>query len=262
MAYSRDVTGLEIEPPAFTFAGDETVPPDAYAAVLSNTYLRKLPFAMMLMQRFGVPSDPENHERIKRGLVCMGWLDHMLDEAPDREASLQAYADLVDTLTQPKEALNLPSWIRPEVQDSIVLLRNAISELPQENKSAIVRKAQRIGATSLEKASADSAADYSVILSEEGALSSDVVIECLDTHTQKTNAYSRLHTFNARAMTAATLLDAAIDLRQDYQNGLTKVAPSLRNRLFLYQKAFGHLPYIVKHLGARGVLTMLKVGIN
>ena len=262
MTYDRDVKGLHVERPLFTFPGDEAISDDTYVAAMSNTYLRKLPFATMLMERFALPSSLADQERIKRGLVCMGWLDHMLDEAPDRGTSLQAYADLVDTLAQPKEVLNLPTWIRPEVWSSVALLRNAISELPEENKTSIVRKAQRIGAISLEKSSTNSAAEYCAILSEEGALSSDVVIECLDAHTQKTSAYQRLHAFNARAMVAATLLDAAIDLKQDYKEGLTGVTPRLRNRFFLYRKAFGHLPYIVKNLGIKGVLTTLKVGIN
>lgn|GEM_PF-4793853 len=262
MAYSRDVKDLHVGQLLFTFPHDELLSNNDYIAVMNNTYLRKLPFATMLIDRFGLSTSPKNQECIKRGLVCMGWLDHMLDESPDRKASLRAYTDLVGTLAQPKEALSLPPWIRPEVQNSVALLYNATYDLPQENKVRIAKKAQRIGAISLEKASVTSVADYWAVLSEEGALSSDVVIECLDVSTQDVEAYKRLHTFNARAMVAATILDAALDLKQDYKEGLTGVEPTLLNHFFLYKKALSHLPYIAKNLGVKGLFTIAKVGIN
>jgi hypothetical protein len=262
MAYDRDVKDLPIAFPYFTFPGDEALGNDEYIGAMRNTYLRKLPFAAMLMEHFELPTSQADQERIKRGLVCMGWLDHMLDEAPDRNASLRAYNELVQALAGSEDSPHLPSWIRPEVWSSVTLLRNAIHELPQEAKTTVSRKAQRIGAISLEKANAENIADYCAALIEEGALSSDVVIECLGVHTQRTDSYQRLHTFNGHAMVAATLLDAAIDLKQDHKDGLTKVEPSLRNRLFLYRKAFGHLPYIVRNLGAKGLLTIIKVGAN
>lgn len=262
MTYDRDVENLHIEPSVFTFPGDELLSSEDYAAVMRNTYLRKLPFALMLIERFGLSSSQENQERIKRGLVCMGWLDHMLDESPDREASLHAYTSLVGTLALPKEVLDIPSWVRPEVPGSVVLLCNAVNELSQEDKAAISVKAQRIGEISLEKCAIDDVVEYCAVLSEEGALSSDVVIECMDSHTQNTDAYKRLRAFNARAMVAATLLDAAIDMKQDFNDGLTNVDPTLRNRLFLYRKALKHLPYIIKNLGIKGIVTTIKVGVN
>lgn len=262
MTYNRDVKNLHVEPRLHTFPGDELMSDDVYVAAMSNTYLRKLPFVTMLMKRFAVLQNNEDKERIKRGLVCMGWLDHMLDEAPDRQASRLAYIKLVDTLTHPEASLDKPTWLRPEVATSVALLRNSLTELPQENKDAVVRKAQRIGEISTKKAAEKDVASYSAILSEEGSLSSDVVIECLGVRSQDTDGYTRLHAFNALAMVAATLLDAAIDLKQDYKDGLTGVMPTLQNRLFLYRKAFRHLPYIVKMLGVKGVLTMIKVGIN
>lgn len=262
MAYDRNLKDLHVQQPVFVFPGDAVIHEDAYIAVMSNTYLRKLPFATMLMERFALPAGLDGQECIKRGLVCMGWLDHMLDEAPDRAASHRAFTALVDVLVGAKQAVDLPAWIRPEVWDSVVLLSNAVHGLPQENKAILARKAQRIGVISLEKSSATTVDEYTDILAEEGALSSDVVVECLDAHVQNTPAYGRLHAFNARAMVAATLLDAAIDLRQDYKHGLTGVAPSLRNHFLLYRKALCYVPYIVKNLGVKGVLTMLKVGLN
>lgn len=262
MPYDRNVTGLEVEQSLVMFPGDEEIDEKRYVAAMTNTYLSKLPFAKMLMKRFSIPQNNEDEERIKRGLVCMGWLDHMLDEAPNRQVSLDIYTNLVNSLSHQKASLNLCTWVRPEVVDSTNLLRNSLMELPQKNKVIIARKARRIGEISTEKASQRDIAAYCTLLAEEGALSSDIVIEGVGMQAQNTNSYDRLHVFNRRAMVAATLLDAAIDLKQDYNDNLTSVAPSLRNRLFLYRKAFRHLPYIVKNLGVRGVLTMIKVGIN
>lgn len=262
MTYDRDVAELKVERPVSVFPGDELIGEKEYIAVMSNTYLRKLPFAMLLMRRFSLPQNGEDEERIKRGLVCMGWLDHMLDEAPDRQASLDIYNDLVDSLAHRKITSGIPFWVRPEVTDSIDLLRNSLEGLPQKNKDTIAHKARRIGEISTEKAAQGDVAAYCAILAEEGALSSDVVIECVGLQMQNANGYPRLHAFNRRAMAAATILDAAIDLKQDYEDGLTRVSSSRRNHLFLYRKAFQHLPYIVKNLGIRGVLTMIKVGVN
>ena len=262
MAYNRDVKGLRVAPPLHMFPGDELISDAEYVTAMSNTYLRKLPFATMLMERFAIPQNNEDQECIKRGLVCMGWLDHMLDEAPVREASQTVYAGLVDTLAHANKSPNIPTWLRPEVAISVALLRNSLAEQPQKNKDTIVSKAQRIGKISMEKATEKDVTGYSIILSEEGALSSDVVIECLGNRSQDTSGYSRLHAFNARAMVAATLLDAAIDLKQDYKDGLTSVEPTFRNRLFLYRKAFRHLPFLIKTLGFKGVLTTIKVGVN
>ena len=262
MTYDRDVTELKVEPPVSVFPGDELIGEKEYIATMSNTYLRKLPFAAVLMRRFSIPQNDDDEERIKRGLVCMGWLDHMLDEAPDRQASLDIYNELVDSLAHQKIFSGIPSWVRPEVTDSIDFLRNSLEGLPQRNKDTIARKARRIGEISTEKASQRDVVAYCAILAEEGALSSDVVIECVGLQMQNTNSYSRLHAFNRRAMVGATLLDAAIDLRHDYDDGLVSVRPSFRNRMFLYRKAFQNLPYIIKNLGVRGTLTMAKVGIN
>jgi len=262
MTYDRDVKDLHVGPPLHMFPGDELISNDEYVATMSNTYLRKLPFATMLMERFAIPRSNEDQECIKRGLVCMGWLDHMLDEAPDRQASRIAYTQLVDSLTHPHESLDKPTWLRPEVITSVTLLRNSLTGLPQKNKDTIASKAQRIGEISIEKTTEKDVTGYSAILSEEGALSSDVVIECLSINSQGMDGYAQLHAFNTRAMVAATLLDAAIDLKQDYKDGLTGVMPTFRNRLFLYGKAFRHLPYIVKTLGVQGVLTTIKVGVN
>lgn len=262
MTYDRDVAELKVERSLSIFPGDELIGEKEYIAAMSNTYLRKLPFAVILMRRFSIPSNNEDEERIKRGLVCMGWLDHMLDEAPDRQASLHAYGELVDSLPRQKASPGGPAWMRPEVLDSVSLLRNSLVELSLENKDVIVRKARRIGEISIEKAAQKDIVKYCETLTGEGELSSDVIIECLGNKSQSVDGYHQLHAFNRRAMAAATLLDAAIDLRRDYDDELVGVRPSLRNRVFLYRKAFQHLPYVLKNLGVRGILTMIKVGIN
>lgn len=262
MVYERNVASLKIEPSVFVFPGDEAVSESDYLVTMRNTYLGKMPFAMALMERFSISLNNEDHERIKRGLVCMGWLDHVLDEAPGREESLKLYYELVNALPDTRKPLQMPVWTRQELANAITLLRNAIAALPSRQRETIAQKAERIGEISAKKATQKDARQYCTTLTEEGALSSDIIIECLSQRALNSAGYARLHAFNERAMAAATLLDAAIDLRQDHKDGLTLVAPTARNKFCIYRKAFLHLPYIIKGLGVRGTMAMVKVGVN
>ena len=234
MPYARDTSKLNLEPSQFAFPGDKQFGSEAYVSAMANTYLRKVPLATTIMERFRVPFDAEDKERVKRLVVTMGWLDHLLDEASDRDAALAVYKDLLEPLSTGKGLRVIPSWVRPELRTAIALLQNATRLLPTKYAQNVVAKALLIGDISVEKSACANVKEYAAILIEEGTLSSDLVIEFLGVAAHKSDGYSRLHLWNQKMVAAATLLDGAMDLGRDYTDSLTHVPPTVGNRLYLF----------------------------
>ncbi|HSX34283.1 MAG TPA: hypothetical protein VLF62_01415 [Candidatus Saccharimonadales bacterium] len=262
MSYTRDVSKLHIEPPAYTFPGDEAISGFAYKAAMNNTYLRKVPLATALMERFKVPFTKQDQECIKRMIVAMGWLDHLLDESPSPTRALEAYKKLLNSLSTGKMPEGLPEWLRPELLDMTLLLQNAVAQLPPEAVQAITAKALRIGEISKLKAASNKVKVYAGILTEEGSLSSDLAIECLGKPARASKNYRKLYVWNEQAIIAATLLDAAKDLKQDYADGLTLVRPTRLHKAYLLGKALSYSRVVAGGLGLRGMRAISKVGVN
>jgi hypothetical protein len=262
MPYLRDVSKLKVEPSLHAFPGDETISHFAYRAAMKNTYLRKVPLATALLERFKMPPSIEDQECIKRMIVAMGWLDHLLDESPSANKALEVYKKLLNSLSTRKMPEDLPEWLRPELLDIIVLLQNALAPLPPETIKVIIKKALRIGEISKLKAKSETAKQYAAILTEEGSLSSDLAIECLGKKARDSKNYQKLYIWNEQAIIAATLLDAGKDLKQDYADGLTLVKPTRRHKAYLYGRALSYSRVVAGGLGIRGIRTIAKVGIN
>lgn len=262
MPYTRNISGLHAGPSLFTFSGDEQLDVAAYQAAMTNTYLRKVPLADALIKQFKISFEAEDKERVRRLMVSMGWLDHLLDEAPDRGAAMVVYQNLLRSLSTKEQPPAIPAWVRPELRNIMILVRNATQSLPTKYIENVVAKALRIGAISLEKSANSNAKEYAVILTEEGSLSSDLVLECLSMTAHNSESYPQLHEWNRQAMVAATLLDTAIDLKQDYGNSLTHVRPTAGNRVYLFWQAINFIPIVIRELGIRGIRTVAKTGIN
>lgn len=262
MPYTRDVSKIHPEAPIYIFKGDEKVSPADYLAAMRNTYLRKVPLGSALMERFGIPFSKEDQERVKRSLVVMGWLDHLIDEADDRQAALQAYEQLITFLQTGKPASNLPTWLRPELLCAVVLVRNAVAILPQQYADLFTDKAMRISKISVEKSHIQDRNMYADILREEGALSSDVVLDALSPEVKQHTGYKKMYTWNQRAMSSATLLDGSIDLKEDYREKLTGVSPTPGNRMGLLLAALRYLPLLLTGLRLRGIVLLAKIGAN
>lgn len=262
MPYTRDTSRLHVEPSLYHFDGDDKVSAKAYEAAMRNTYFRKVPLATAMMKHFGIPYSKEDQERVKRLMVATGWLDHLLDEAPDRAEALDAYRTCIHMLKTSKGSGRLPSWVRPELRDATTLLGNAIAVLPEKDVARVVEKALRIGNISVEKTKIHSRTAYAAILTEEGALSSDLAVECLSPACKSSPRYQRLHSWDEKALIAATLLDSAKDLKQDYADKLTSVRPSIANKAYLFGRAVLYAPVVFIGLGLSGIRVLTKVGSN
>lgn len=262
MPYARDVSKLKPGPPAHNFPGDEAISQYAYEAAMKNTYLRKVPLATALLERFKMPRNNPDKERITRMIVAMGWLDHLLDESPSAGKAQETYEKLLNSLSTRNMPANLPGWLRPELLDVVVLLQNALAPLPPKAVETIVRKALRIGEISKLKTEAETVKQYAAILTEEGSLSSDLAIECLGKQARASKNYQKLYVWNEQAIIAATLLDAAKDLKQDYAGELTKVKPTRRNKAYLYGRALSYSRVIAGGLGFKGIRAITKTGVN
>lgn len=262
MPYTRDVSKLKIDRPVHKFPGDDAISWFAYRAAMKNTYLRKVPLATALQERFKMPESAEDQECIKRMIVAMGWLDHLLDESPRPGKALEVYEKLLNSLSTRKMPDALPEWLRPELLDATVLLQNAMAPLPPETIKTVIKKALRIGQISKLKAKSETVKQYAAILTEEGSLSSDLAIECLGKKARASKNYQKLYIWNEQAIIAATLLDAAKDLKQDYADSLTLVKPTRRNKAYLYGRALSYSRVVAGGLGLRGIRTIAKVGIN
>lgn len=261
MPYTRDVSNLPEIVQSFIFSGDNEISAQDYDAAMRNTYLSKVPLASALMNHYGVPFDDEDQERVKRLIVAMGWLDLHLDESPVGPAALDSYNALVSGINA-TSIPSVPPWVRPELLTAMKLVQNSFENISQKTIISITNKALRIGEISTVKSSTSDAKAYLKILTEEGLLSSDLAIEVLSSTAKANSKYKDLHDFNRTAMIAATLLDASIDLRKDYNDGLTAVKPSLANRLTLVGRTARYVPAVIAGLGVSGIRSVLKVGLN
>lgn len=262
MPYRRNTTNLPDYPQSYTFPGDEDVAPADYNSAMRNSYLSKLPLVEVVWNKFGVPLSDEDLERTKRLFVAMSWLDHFIDEAPDREMALSSYAQTVTSVSECAPSLDLPAWARPELAPSVRLLADALHTLPEDEVNNIVQKALRIGEISQRKAQIESVKEYVKILIEEGALASDLAVEVISSESKDTADYRKLHEFERQAMIGATLLDGMLDLEEDNENGLAAVAPTLRNKLYMFNAGARYTPGVFKGLGITGIKAAVKVRLN
>ncbi len=241
---------------SYVFEGDELISAEAYEATMRNWYACNVPVVNEVFKGSGVDLDPAGYERVKRMLTGSHWLDHFLDEADDRQEAYTLYSQTVTALKTEQAPPSFPEWAPPELETSLHLLQNSMEDIDVSVYMELLDMAQSIADISMAKAECTSLKRYITLLKEEGRLT--LRIGALVATNGDETLQRGLSSWIDVAGEGMTLLDSALDLPKDYENGLTNVQPTRINQLQLAARGLVRLPRTLKGVGIKALLNGYK----
>lgn len=218
--------------PLMTFTGDEAVTPEQYKGVMDSDYnylhlVRSIAFAA---EGYGLELDHETLERWKRVGAAASYLDTFLDESPDRQEAARLFDQGIRHVLEGAEKPEAPDWAEPQLETSVDLMNNSVAVLPEDRQETLLVAAGLIAEISVAKSRCTDPSEYLDVLSLEGQLSGVLTSESVSDDVYKQPQFDDFALWAMCLGEAGTLADSALDLKRDYEKGLTKVRPTLRNR--------------------------------
>jgi hypothetical protein len=217
--------------PVHAFPGDDAVDSETYARAMYGGYVSTVTTLYGGASGFGLKIDQETFERWKRMCAAAGILDDFLDESPDMQTACDLYADGMIGLFDTDTAATPFDWLDDRLRPGIRLLRNSVSNLPEQRKQPLVEAAAAIGQLALKKAVCSDIGEYTGQLRQEAHYSSRLVYGSVSQSVAGQTGMDRFARWCDDAFELATFVDSARDLRDDAANGRTAVQPTLLNSL-------------------------------
>lgn len=218
----------------YQFNDDHLIDSDMYRLCMTDCYMSTLSFVKGAAEASGVNLDCETLERWKRIGNAAYLIDKFVDTAPDIQTACDMYDERMQqafegTSEQILNDAHLPVNIDTRLQPAIVLLKNSVSILPIEQLYQLKHAAKMINNITRAKESCDDTNDYIMLLKQEAHHTGTLIIESASPEVKRQAHYSEFALWCRHAMQLGTLGDSAIDLRQDHEQGITKVTPTVRN---------------------------------
>ncbi len=220
--------------PVYQFDGDEVVEAESYEQCMANGYMSTLSFVKGGAEALGLDLDNETVERWKRVCNAAYLIDDFLDTAPDIQTACNMYeASMARVFEATNEQLlndsSLPPGTDKRLQPAIVLLKNSVGTLSEGRVAQLKNAAATINDIARQKQSCDDPAQYVSFLKREAYYTSILITESASEEVRRQDAYPEFIRWWQHTMALAILGDTAIDLKKDYEQGVTKVAPTVRN---------------------------------
>ena len=232
----------EISPaPVASFLGDEHIDEHTYRRIMTDGYLPTTAYMQAGAEALNISIDPVTEERWRRMAAATYYIDDFIDTAPDRkeahalyQAGLNGILDgSIDTTKTTGFSADLSELLVP----SIALLYNSVADMEPSKLEALRAAALTINDIALEKSHTEKIQPYAGLLHRE--TDATVALLSLSTHPETLGqpTYERFQKVTHHAMKVAVFLDNAIDLREDYKQGITKVPASAHNMGYLAVQA-------------------------
>ncbi|HET8884275.1 MAG TPA: hypothetical protein VFM68_02285 [Candidatus Saccharimonadales bacterium] len=216
------------------FAGDELVDSEMYERCMTDGYMSTLSFIKGAAESIGLDIDTETMERWKRVCNAAYLIDDFLDTAPDIETACTQYeAGMEQAFQVSGEALLDEEPPTPDADErlpsAILLLKNSVSTLPDNQLTSLKEAATAIGDITRRKTTCDNTADYTYLLKREAFHTSVLIAASTSQTVQQQAQFPDFVQWCQHAMELGTLGDCAIDLKQDNEQQITAVKPSVKN---------------------------------
>lgn len=252
--------GRAIEPIA-VFEGDEAIGAEEYTATIYNWYNEHQAIFVAGAQACGVDLKPENMERSRRIVAAACWLDEYLDR-PGEEMRMRAeyFGDAVQQIYGGQGIDRIEAGadakpelaMRPELRNALRLMDNATGEgsgFDPDARNCFLMRAKLIGNSVLRKAYCTDPEEYMVQVRLESDATADIISGSMLDGLPQTSAEIRYERVMRTMMRGVVLLDHAYDLPNDYEEGRTRVEPSIGNRLRMARSAvseYAHRTFIAQ----------------
>lgn len=221
--------------PLATFAGDESIPVQTYEQLMTDGYTSISQYLKAGARAVDLSIDPVTEERWRRLVVAWYYIDDFIDNLGDSAKAHELYkagmatalagGDIYETVAElgPHKPSN------PLLVPSVVSLRNSLTDIEPSNLEALQVAASVINDAALEKASTSDIDKYISILTDESIATADLIDLTADSDTTRQPGYPTFYAAIRRAMLVSVYLDSALDLKDDYEQGVTKVTPTVRH---------------------------------
>ena len=215
----------------YTFDGDYLVNDETYRHIMSDGYMSTLSYVKGAAENIGLDIDNETMERWKRIINAGHLFDDYIDTAPDIHAACKLYAHGLEYALS-HESLEFDQAEIPEDADdrlvpAVILLKNSVAGLPMEQLAVLRQAALAINTITEQKTSCGDIKQYIKLLKREAYYTSVLQAGSASTYMYEQPAYATFCNWFTQALTAAVMGDNAIDLRQDYQQRITAVKPTI-----------------------------------
>lgn len=221
--------------PVATFEGDKLLPPHSYEQLMTSGYISVSEYAKAGAKAAGLLLDNVTEERWRRLASATHYIDEFIDTAEQPAVARQLYDEgLCAALTHEDtadalRAARLPSDANPLLALSVIALHGSLEGAPTTQRERLATAAHTINAAARIKASTDNIHDYLSILTEESDATSALFEHIATPYVAEQPAHTTLSNVVRHAMRVAVMLDSAFDLREDYEQGITKVQPRVRH---------------------------------
>lgn len=224
------------------FAGDELVDRHTYRRLMTGGYMATTAYLATAAEALHVQPDRVTEERWRRLASASYYIDEFIDTAPNKERAHALYAlglgaALGETVTNEELAVLLQTEHNPLLVPSIELLHNSVADSSSETLTRLRTRAFTINDAMLHKAATSNIREYIAILEEEITATVELLEYTALPATTEQAGYPQLRTLMHHAMRVAVFLDSALDLKDDYEQGITQVAPTVRHMGHLALKA-------------------------
>lgn len=220
--------------PVEVFPGDAEEALSVYPEVMSAKYLASLEYLAAGARALDVNIDSITKERWRRLAVASYYIDDFIDTATNKEEAHTLYelglrTALGETITAEETARLYGTKREPLLLPSIELLRSSVVDASPDALEHLRAAALTINDVARDKADIDDVASYIEALHEEVTATVSLIDHTAHEATAGQPGYPKLRKVMHNAMQVAVFADSALDLKDDYEQGVTKVTPTIRH---------------------------------
>lgn len=220
--------------PVEVFPGDTEEALSVYPEVMSAKYLASLEYLAAGARALDVNIDPITKERWRRLAVASYYIDDFIDTATNKDEAHVLYelglrTALGETITAGEAARLYGTKRDPLLLPSIELLRSSVADASPDALGHLRVAALTINNIARDKVDIDDVTGYIEALHEEVTATVSLIDHTAHEATTGQPGYPKLHEVMHNAMQVAVFADSVLDLRDDYEQGVTRVAPTIRH---------------------------------
>ena len=220
--------------PVETFPDDSEGGLSMYPDIMSAKYLASMEYLEAGAVALNVKIDSITRERWRRLAVTSYYIDDFIDTADNKEEAHALYAlglqaALGEEVAEGEVSRLLGTERDPLLLPSIELLRSSVMSASPDALIRLRTAALTINDAARDKANTDDIKQYVEILNEEIAATVDLLDHTAHETTTVQAGYAKLREVMHNAMQVAVFADSALDLKDDYEQGVTKVTPTARH---------------------------------
>ena len=221
--------------PVRRFEGDDLVDIAVYQRLMTGGYMSTFSLVEEGIEAGGVELDDVSKERWRRLICASYYIDEFIDESKDRRETHALYERGMDLALSfsggmgVEQLLEGSSGVNPLLTPSILLLRNSVAGMSDFNLMALKRAALVVNDAAIEKAAATDIGQYLELLRQESDATAALLAHSVTPEVAVQPEFDAFVEAIHFVMRVAVYADSLIDLRGDYEQGVTGVSPTRRH---------------------------------